>query len=346
MRMSFGVQTVQAGVSYRDLAALWRFLDQQTLFESLWLMDHLIPPSDELDPDAPCLESWTLLAAAAEATRRLRLGCLVSANTFRHPALLAKMAATLDHISNGRLEIGLGAGWHTDEHRAYGIPLGSMRERQDRLEEAAALLRAIFDGGARISFRGAYYELDDAPFAPGFVQRPHPPLLIGGIGERRTLRTVARFADVANLMGPLSLVRQRLTVLRRHCDAVGRDWASLAKTLHVPLFAHEDAAVVEAATQTIAKHTLLPAEQVRAELPVGSPERVCEVMAQYGELGITAVYFPAPPPYDHAAFARLSETVVARFEGRAEGAGGRARQAADAAVGAAPAAGSAERGAA
>ena len=314
MRMRFDVQTPQERVSYPELLAIWRFLDRETRFRGLWLMDHLLPPSGGADVEASCFESWTLLAAAAQATQRLRVGCLVSANTFRHPALLAKMAATVDHVSNGRLDIGLGAGWHTGEHHAYGIPLPAMAERQDRLEEAAALLHAVFDAEKRVSFHGAHYSLEDAPFAPGFVQRPHPPLLIGGIGERRTLRTVARFADVANLMGPLSLVRQRLEVLHRHCDAVGRDYDSLEKTIHVPLFAHEDPALVEHAAGVIAEHTLLPLETVLAELPVGCAERVCERMRAFGELGIAAIVFPAPAPWSEEAFRYLSEEVVAQFE--------------------------------
>ncbi len=313
--MRFGVQTVQANVGYPELLALWRFLDGETRFSSVWLMDHLMPPSDELEPDAPCLESWTLLAAAAQATRRLRLGCLVSCNSFRHPMLLAKMAATVDHVSGGRLVIGLGAGWHPGEHRAFGIPFGSMRERQDRLEEAAALLRAIFDTEKRVCFEGAYYRAEDAPFAPHFVQRPHPPLLIGGIGERRTLRTVARHADVANLMGPLSLVRQRLDVLRRHCDALGRDYDAIEKTLHVPLFASQDPAAVERVAALIASHTGLPREQVLAELPVGCARRVQDVAASFAELGIREIQFPAPAPWDPDAFAWLSEAVVAPLAG-------------------------------
>ena len=172
-------------------------------------MDHLVPPNDETDNREPCFESYTTLAAAAQITDRVRLGCLVTANTLRHPALLAKMAATIDHISDGRLNLALGAGWNEFEHEAYGIPLPSVRERQDRLEEAAQILRLFFAAEKPVSFDGRYYRLKDAPFAPGFVQKPHPPLWIGGGGEKRTLRTVARYADVANVLGPVSVVLAR-----------------------------------------------------------------------------------------------------------------------------------------
>ncbi len=310
--MRFGIQTVQAGTSYEDLLAFWRFLDRETLFESIWLMDHLVQPVEELSPHTACFESWSLLAAAAQATERLRLGVLVSANTFRHPALLAKMAATIDHVSCGRLYVGIGAGWHEAEHRAFGIHLGSMRERQDRLEEAAALWRAVLDSRGPVSFHGAHYQLEDASFAPSFVQ-DRPPLVIGGIGERRTLRTAARFADAANLMGPVSRVRRCLDVLRRHCDAVDRDYDTIEKTLHVPLFVDDDPAAVDAVVEFLTRDTLLPAEVIRTELPVGSPDAVSKCIEELAELGITALWFPALAPFAPDRFARLSETLVRAF---------------------------------
>jgi alkanesulfonate monooxygenase SsuD/methylene tetrahydromethanopterin reductase-like flavin-dependent oxidoreductase (luciferase family) len=298
--MRFGVQTVQQGVSF-DV-------------ESIWTMDHLAPPSAGADPGEPCFESWTLLAAASQQTRRLRLGCLVSSNTFRHPALLAKMAATLDHASHGRLVLGLGAGWHEGEHRAFGLRLPTLRERQDRLEEAAALLRSVLDGRSPLSFRGVHYHLENARFEPRFVQRPAPPLLVGGNGERRTLRTAALYADVANLLGPISVVRDKLEVLSAHCEAVGRDFSSLEKTVHVPLFVHEDLRVVERVSELLAAHTGISPERVRAETPVGPAARVCEILARYAELGITGIVFPAPAPYDYVGFAQLSERVIAPLQ--------------------------------
>lgn len=314
MKMRFGVQSVQQGVGFTQLVELWRFLDRETRFDSVFTMDHLITPVEGGDPGLSCFESWMLLAAAARETRRLRLGALVSSNTFRHPALLAKMAVTLDHASEGRLVLGLGAGWHEGEHEAFGIPFGSVAERQDRLEEAAAILRAVLDGRTPLSWSGAHYRLREAHFSPGFVQRPGPPLLIGGGGERRTLRTVARYADVANLPGPVPAVEHKLDVLRSHCAAVGRDYDTLEKTVHVPLFVHEDEGVLERVAPLLARHQRLPVEQVRSDTPVGSAAHVREVMERYAELGITGIVFPAPAPYDLAGLRRVSEAVVAAFD--------------------------------
>jgi F420-dependent oxidoreductase-like protein len=311
--VSFGVQSVQQNVEWRELLELWRFLEAETAVESLWLMDHLVAPLEGQLPDVPCFEAWTALAAAAQATRRLRIGCLVIANTFRHPALLAKMAVTLDHVSRGRLVLGLGAGWHREEHRAFGIPLPPVRERQDRLEEAAALLRAVLTADEPVRFEGAYYRLEDAPFRPGFVQRPHPPLMIGGGGERRTLRTAARYADVVNVPGPVSVVRHKLAVLEAHCERVGRDYEAIRKTVHVPVVTHEDAGLLALMSEFVRRHYQLTEVQLRREVPVGPASHVCDVVARYAELGVSAILFPSPGPWDREAFRYLDESVIRPF---------------------------------
>ncbi len=308
--MRFGVQTVQQNVRWDELLELWSFLEEQTQIDSIWAMDHLVVPVGDQLPEVTCFESWTLLAAAAQATRRLRIGCLVTANTFRHPALLAKMAATLDHISDGRLILGLGAGWHEAEHRAFGIPLHSMRERQDRLEEAAALLRAVFAAQKPVSFRGRHYRLDNAPFLPGFVQKPHPPLMIGGGGEKRTLRTAARYADVVNVLGPISTVRHKLQVLRDHCEVEGRDYDEIGKTVHVPVITHEDPQVLRLMSDFVKEHFQLTERQLREEGPVGPASHVREVVARYAELGVSSIIFPAPGPWNLEVLRYLDESVI------------------------------------
>jgi F420-dependent oxidoreductase-like protein len=313
--VSFGVQSVQQNVEWRELLELWRFLEEETAVESLWVMDHLVAPLEGQLPEVPCFESWTALAAAAQATRRLRIGCLVIANTFRHPALLAKMAVTLDHISQGRLVLALGAGWHQEEHRAFGIPLPSMRERQDRLEEAAALLRAVFEAEGPVRFEGAYYRLEDASFLPGFVQKPHPPLMIGGGGERRTLRTAARYADAVNVLGPVSVVRHKLAVLEAHCQREGRDYDAIQKTVHVPVLTHKDAGLLALMSDFVREHFQLTEVQLRQEVPVGSASHVRDVVAQYAELGVSAIVFPSPGPWDQEVFRYLDESVIRPFAG-------------------------------
>src|SRR5206468_729705 len=150
--------------------------------------------------DGPHFEGWTTLAALAMATERVRIGTLVTANTYRHPAVLAKMATTVDHIPRGRLEFGLGAAWHAYEHEVYGIPFHTARERLERLEESARAIKLLWTE-PRPKFEGKYYQLHEPPYNPPNVQQPYPPLLIGGGGEKRTLRTVARYADACNVSG-------------------------------------------------------------------------------------------------------------------------------------------------
>lgn len=312
--MSFGAQTVQHNVAWSELLDFWAFLEQETRVESIWAMDHLVAPSPGALPELPCFESWTMLAAAAQATRRLRIGCLVTANTFRHPALLAKMAATLDHISGGRLVIGLGAGWHEEEHRAFGIPLYATRERLERLDEAAALLRAVMEAEKPVSFDGAHYRLENAPFFPGFAQTPHPPLMIGGGGEKRTLRTAARYADIVNLLGPVSVVRHKLEVLEAHCEKEGRAYEAIEKTVHVPVVTHEDPERLALVTDFVKNHFGLSEQQMREEMPIGTASHVREVVERYAELGVSAIIFPTPAPWDRDGFRYLDESVIRAFE--------------------------------
>lgn len=313
--MRFGAQTVQQNVTWSELLDFWYFLERETRIESIWAMDHLVPPTESGLSEVSCFESWTLLAAAAQATRRLRIGCLVTANTFRHPALLAKMAATLDHISAGRLVVALGAGWHEEEHRAFGIPLYSTRERLERFDEAAALLRSVMEAQKPVTFRGRYYQLENAPFLPGFIQKPHPPLMIGGGGEKRTLRTAARYADVANILGPVSVVRHKLQVLEAHCEKEGRDYTAIEKTVHVPVVTHQDPERLALVTDFVKDHFGLTGQQMREEIPVGTAPHVREVVERYAELGVSAIIFPTPAPWDKESFRYLDESVIRAFEG-------------------------------
>jgi F420-dependent oxidoreductase-like protein len=199
-------------------------------FESLWRSDHLL---SKLDEQRESLDTWLTLAVAAVETKRLRLGSLVSPITIRHPAMLAKMAAAVDVLSNGRLVLGLGSGWNEREHRAFGIPFPPPSERLGRLEEAAQVILNMFDEGPH-SFRGRYYELDDVDPYPKPVQRPRVPLLIGGMGEGRTLRIVARYADEWNLTtASPSLYRARSERLEGYCAEIGRNPAEIRRSVAV-----------------------------------------------------------------------------------------------------------------
>ena len=187
--MRFAFKTAPQHTTWADMLEVWRAADDIELFESGWTFDHFYPIFS--DSSGPCLEGWITLTALAQATRRLRLGTLVTGIHYRHPAVLANMAATLDIVSGGRLELGVGAGWNEEESGAYGIELGTPRERSDRFEEACEVLAGLLSPPEQFSFQGSYFELTDAMCNPKPVQQPHPPICIGGSGEKRTLRTAA-----------------------------------------------------------------------------------------------------------------------------------------------------------
>ena len=183
--MRFAFKTSPQNTTWSDMLAVWQAADDIDVFESGWTFDHFYPIFS--DSSGPCLEGWTTLTALAQATKRLRLGTLVTGIHYRHPAVLANMAAALDIISNGRLELGIGAGWNEEESGAYGIELGSIKERFDRFEEACEVLTSLLSKDTT-TFDGKFYQLKDARNEPKGPQKPHPPICIGGSGEKRTLR--------------------------------------------------------------------------------------------------------------------------------------------------------------
>ncbi|WP_369394206.1 LLM class F420-dependent oxidoreductase [Streptomyces sp. CG1] len=231
--MRFAFKTSPQGTAWEAMRDVWRAADEIEIFESGWTSDHF-QAMHGTSPATPRLEGWIALAALAQATRRLRLGTLVTGIHYRHPAVLANMAATLDVISHGRLELGIGTGWNEEESRAYGIELGSPRQRSDRFEEACAVLTGLLGPQQTTTFKGAYYELTDARCNPKPVQRPHPPLCIGGSGEKRTLRTVARYAQHWNFdTGTPAQFRRAREVLSEHCGRIGRDPAEIRLSAQV-----------------------------------------------------------------------------------------------------------------
>ncbi len=247
--MRFAFKTANQYSTWQEILDVWREGDQIGLFESAWLFDHFYPirsPKTETpDPAGPCLEAWTLLAALAQATTRLRLGTLVTGIHYRHPAVLANMAATTDIISGGRLELGVGAGWNEQESGAYGIQLGTLRERFDRFDEGCEILISLLSNDVT-NHDGAYFTLTDARCEPKGPQRPHPPIVIGGVGEKRTLRAVARYAqswDASAAATPEALAHKR-EVLAGHCADIGRDPAEIAVSSHVWLGSADDIGTV------------------------------------------------------------------------------------------------------
>ncbi len=240
--MEIGSQLHTNSTSWDQVREVIQIMDDGP-WESAWVPDHFVPPLAFLDEADDCLEGWSLLTGIAAVTDTLRLGALVSGNTYRNPALLAKMAATVDQISGGRLELGIGAAWHEREHEAYGWDFPPVRERSDRLEEAAKLIRKLFTADGPVDYEGQYYRLVRAPFAPRTSQGTHIPIMVGGNGERRTLRTLARHGDVMNLdEATPAQVTHKIGVLEEHCREIGRDPAEITKTCFFAVALQDDEA--------------------------------------------------------------------------------------------------------
>ena len=207
-------------------------------FDGAWVFDHFTPLYG--DRNGPCLEGWTLLAALAAATSRIRLGNLVTGVTYRHPSLLATEAITVDHVSHGRLDLGLGAAWHANEHRELGFDFPPPRERIERLDEAIQVVRLLMTRD-HAAFQGRYYTLRDASYHPRPVQRPHPPIWIGGGGEQLMLPLVARQADVWHAFGPLDALERKSRIIDEHARRAGRDPTSIRRSTGLSLSQSWDA---------------------------------------------------------------------------------------------------------
>jgi len=231
MNLRFGIKTAPQYTTYEEMLRVWLAADTIPVFEHAWLFDHFMPLGTNIA--GPCLEGWTLLAAFAAQTRRLRVGIMVTGNTYRHPAVLANMAATVDIISHGRMDFGIGAAWNEMEHTAYGIPFYPPGERIRRLGEACEVIRRMWTETTS-DFDGRYYQLKSAYCEPKPIQKPHPPFVIGGNGEKLTLRVVAQYANTWNFVGgPVELFRHKIEVLKDHCSAIGRDPSNIERSIQI-----------------------------------------------------------------------------------------------------------------
>lgn len=265
MSLRFGIKTPPQHTTWEAMKSVWQAADQVEVFESAWTFDHFYPLIG--DKNGPCMESWVSLTALAASTRRLRVGCMVNAVPYRHPAVLANMAAALDIVSGGRLDLGLGAGWYEQEADAYGITLGPTKARLDRLEEAVEVVVRLLSQ-EETTFTGRFFQLNDARCAPKGPQRPHPPIVIGGSGEKRLLRIAAEWAQHWNLAfaAPETFKRKREALLA-HCEAVGRDPSEIVCSVQLAL----------------------PADE--------APEASAEKAATLAEAGCGKVIFSLRPPY-------------------------------------------------
>ena len=235
--LRFGMKLSQAA-TIDTLKQVWRIADEAG-FDHCWNMDHFasLGGDDTLD----IFEAWTALAGMAALTTRVRIGCSVTGNTYRHPGVLAKMATTVDHLSGGRLEFGIGAGWAENEHVMLGLPFGTRGDRADRLEETLRIITSLWSEPTT-TFEGKHYQLKDAIAEPKPVQRPHPPIWIGGSGPKRTLRLAAEYADVWNAAGgEPAAVAESSAILDRHCADIGRDPATIRRSVQIRLGDDADA---------------------------------------------------------------------------------------------------------
>ena len=229
--MRFGIFTSTGGQTWSGILEFWKHLES-TGWDIACVTDHLL--SNTKEREGAMLECLSTLSALAALVPRIRVGTIVLGNTYRHPAVVAKAAAQIDIISGGRLLLGIVSGWQQNEHEAYGIPFYTMRERLERLDEACQVLRSLWTEH-RTSFAGKYYQLSDAPLDPKPVQQPHPELMIGGGGERVTLRIVAKHADHWNVWGGPKVMARKGAILNEHCAAVGRDPKSLRRSVNMSL---------------------------------------------------------------------------------------------------------------
>ncbi|HYC22555.1 MAG TPA: LLM class F420-dependent oxidoreductase [Candidatus Bathyarchaeia archaeon] len=279
--LRFGIQTPQEGASFDALALHWREAERLG-YDTVWLDDHfygVVTP-----PESDQLESWVTMAALARETSTIRFGTLVGCNSYRNPSLVAKMAASLDVISGGRLELGLGAGWYQGEYEAYGYEFPAIGKRLAQLAEALEICRRMWQD-ERASFAGRHYRVDAAWNNPKPLQKPHPPIMIGGGGEKVLLKLVARHAQAWNMGGSPQDFRHKIEVLDAHCRALGRDPGEIERSWFGPLIIDED-------EERLAQRLRKRAERsggaaIDARTIVGTPPQVVARIREFAALGVT-----------------------------------------------------------
>ena len=250
---------------------------EATGWDGIWLADHFLPEEQALIPVHEC---WITMAALARDVPRVRLGTLVAGNTYRHPAVLANMVATLDNLADGRVVLGLGAGWQQNEHEAYGLDYGNVGSRLDRLEEACQIIKGLFSN-EHFSFNGEHYQLQDAPLEPK-PQQTKMPLMIGGGGEKRTLKITAQYADEWNVWGDVDILRHKMGVLDQHCESVGRDPQEVERSAVALLFLSDNEKYLKRIREAdIASPTI-----------IGNVNEVIEIVSKLKEIGVKELIIP------------------------------------------------------
>jgi F420-dependent oxidoreductase-like protein len=286
--VQFGIFTGLTGITWAQLQQLWQHLEA-TGWDAALVADHFMPNGP--NPVEATLECWTALAGLAQATTRMRIGTLVTGNTYRHPALLAKMSANVHIMANGRLICGLGASWQANEHTAYGIPFYTVGERLSRLEEACQILLALWTQ-PKTTFKGKYYQLDNAPLFPKPVQQPHPELLIGGGGEKRTLRIAAQYADHWNVWGGPEVLRRKGRILEQHGAAVGRDPAHIMRSANMPMMITDSHEERERLVRGLMQRFGRSEADARDTVLAGSVAQMQDTLGQLQQAGVHMLCIP------------------------------------------------------
>jgi len=277
-------------------------------WDSVWFADHFIPPGASHEEEAlTAFEGLSAIAFAGGMTQKLRLGNLVIGNTYRNPALVAKIAGTIDTMSRGRFTLAIGAGWYEREHEAYGWTFPPMRERQDRFEEAVQLIRMLIRSDQPVEFHGTYYDVDQAFLSPGSFDAPIP-IMVGGTGPKRTLRTLAKYGDVMNLDGwagggmALDYYRQKADILEGHCEDVGRDPAEIRRTLLMPCYLTEDQGLIDRAVKNLGPGTV-----------AGSRQYVVDRIGEFADAGIAEIMFGGIRSGDVERLQNFEQEVLSAF---------------------------------
>jgi F420-dependent oxidoreductase-like protein len=285
---------------------------EESGFDSVWVMDHFLQIPVVGPPEEPMFEAYTLLGALAARTTSARLGALVTGVTYRNPALVAKQVTALDVISGGRAVLGIGAAWFDHEHRALGFDFPPLGERFERLEEALQICRAMFREDAP-SFSGRHYRVDHAVNRPRPVQVGGPPILVGGSGERTTLRLVARYADACNIFGDPEIVARKLAVLDRHCEEVGRERTQVSRTrIGTMIIAHSETDARRVGDVHRAQRGLDEATY-RSTATLGTPEMVVDEVGRLFDAGLDGLVFNFPPGTGPDTVALAGETLTGAF---------------------------------
>lgn len=304
-----GVYLPQMGFTYEQMLHRARRCEELGV-DSLWLYDHLYGPGA---PDYPSLEAWTLATALLANTEHIRVGHMVLCNQFRHPVVLAKMATTLDQISAGRLQLGLGSGSIEDEHNRVGLPWGTLRERSERVGETLAILTQAF-ADERIDFSGKHFTVTNFPVKPGPVQRPRPPIVVGGVGEKHTLPLVARYADVWNVPTyALGELEHKVSVLRSICEDIGRDPSTIVLSVEAVMALAPDDASLPEVRRLAEKRFGVPAFGLNEGGLVGTPPAIVDRIGELQSLGFGQIVLFTHDRASDQTLELLASEVIARL---------------------------------